>query len=449
MTRAYPAYRDSGVEWLGRVPAHWEVIKLARAVPDISSGTTPLSQNPKYYDDGDISWVNTGDLNDSDLLDCKRQVTAAAIDEHSALKVYPAGSVIIAMYGATIGKLSLVHFPACVNQACCVFGVSPIIHQKFLFFWLLGFRARIISMASGGGQPNISQDILRNLRLSLPPLPEQQAIAAFLDREVGKIDGLVEEQRRLIALLAEKRRAVISHAVTRGLNPAAPLKPSGVDWLGNIPAHWAVGKLGYYSKLQSGFAFPSEAFGSDGVAVVKMTNLDRGRADLSDAARIPESDALLRVALRENDLVWGMSGSVGETGSLGNFARISVDDLPCQLNQRVGRFLNMINTLSLDFLEIIIQARYFKEQILLWVTGTAQFNISSEQVESCKIAVPPQDEQAGIVRHLKEKLVGFDALSAEADRAVALLLERRAALISAAVTGKIDVRALARDTEAA
>jgi type I restriction enzyme S subunit len=217
-------------------------------------------------------------------------------------------------------------------------------------------------------------------------------------------------------------------------------KDSGIDWLGEVPEHWRVSKLGYASKLRGGFAFSAADFGIDGIVVIRMNNLKRGQVDLTEAARIPESCCNQAVALAEGDLIWGMSGSTGATGSLGNYARVRADDLPCQLNQRVGRFVVDKSFLDLDFLENVIQTAYFYEQVMLLVTGTAQFNVSSEQVESCSIALPTVNEQRAIAKFLNHETAKIDALTTEAQRAIDLLQERRTALISAAVTGKIDVR---------
>ena len=300
--------------------------------------------------------------------------------------------------------------------------------------------AQWVSSIGGATFSALNLGPLARTTILIPPLPEQTAIAEFLDRETGKIDGLVAEQRRLMELLKEKRQAVISHAVTKGLNPHAPMKPSGIEWLGDVPAGWVIGKLSYACKLRGGFAFAAADFGTEGVAVVKMNNLKRGRLDLTEAARIPESSCNGSVALLEGDLVWGMSGSTGETGSLGNFARVRADDLPCQLNQRVGRFQVDSSKLDLNFVEQVIQTPYFYEQIMLLVTGTAQYNVSSEQVQSCIFVLPPVAEQTAIAKFLDTELAKFDTLTAEAQRAIDLLQERRTALISAAVTGQIDVR---------
>lgn len=216
--------KPSGIEWLGDVPEHWGVWKLTHAFEKIGSGTTPKTDNREYYDDGTHPWVNTGDLNDGDLTDCEKKITDLALSDHTTLRTYPPGSVVIAMYGATIGKLAILQFPASVNQACCVFSGKLTIEYKFLFFWLLAYRPQIISLASGGGQPNVNQDILRGLRVACPALAEQETIIEFLEAETAKFDTLTAEAQRAIDLLQERRTALISAAVTGQIDVRPPPK---------------------------------------------------------------------------------------------------------------------------------------------------------------------------------------------------------------------------------
>lgn len=218
--------KDSGVEWLGEVPAHWRVWKIAHAFGSIGSGTTPRSDNLSFYENGNTPWLNTGDLNDGELYKCERSVTKIALAEYSTLKLYRENSLAIAMYGATIGKLAILRFSTTVNQACCVFGESEIVSIKFLFYWLFAFRRQIISLAIGGGQPNISQETLRNLRLACPNMAEQSSIIDYLDLESAKFDELAEKSNRAIEMLQERRTALISAAVAgkidvRDWQPAA------------------------------------------------------------------------------------------------------------------------------------------------------------------------------------------------------------------------------------
>ena len=206
--------KPSGIELLGDIPEHWELWKLSSKFKDISSGTTPQAGNDRFYENGEYPWINTGDLNDSFLHSCKKKVTQTALDEHSVLKLHPPGVLIMAMYGATIGKLGIISFEACCNQACCVIGTSKSVETKYLFYWLMGNRTEIVNRAYGGGQPNISQDVIKRLRITCPPSKEQTAIANYLDEKTSKIDQLVSNLENQIEQLEEVIKIEIYNAVT-------------------------------------------------------------------------------------------------------------------------------------------------------------------------------------------------------------------------------------------
>ena len=206
--------KDSGVEWIGEIPEGWEVRKLSYCFDIIGSGTTPSSDDESYYMEGTIPWIITGDLNDSILEDASKRITESAFHEHSALKMFPKNSIIIAMYGATIGKLAITTFDACTNQACCVLTKSKIVDIKFLFYWFLANRNEIISRSYGGGQPNISQEVIRSLKIQVPPIQQQIAIVAYLDKQTTRINSTVSKIETKIALLLEYKKSLIHHAVT-------------------------------------------------------------------------------------------------------------------------------------------------------------------------------------------------------------------------------------------
>ena len=205
--------KDSGVEWIGEIPAHWKLYKITQIFNLISSGTTPASTNLEYYD-GSIPWVNTGDLNDGYIYDTPKKVTEIALIECSALKLFPVNTLLIAMYGATIGKLGITKIVASTNQACCALANPQNAIVKFVFYWFLANRNNIISMAYGGGQPNISQNLIKSLRVPLPKIEEQKSIVSFLDQKTAEIDSLIADIQIQIAKLKEYRQALISEAVT-------------------------------------------------------------------------------------------------------------------------------------------------------------------------------------------------------------------------------------------
>jgi type I restriction enzyme S subunit len=256
----YPAYKESGVDGIENMPTHWEV-RRATWLFTIGSGTTP-SDDPTYYG-GEIPWITTSELRESVIDSTERTVTQRALLEFPSLKMHPKGSVAVAMYGATIGRLGILGIPATVNQACCVFSNPKRIDARFWFYWLQMRRDHLISLGYGGGQPNLSQGLLRSIRVPTPSLAEQKKIIAFLDQETGKIDALVAKKERLIELLQEKRTALITRAVTKGLDPGIPMKDSGIQWLGNIPGHWDTCRLKTIYSLFNGFAFDGNLFSRD------------------------------------------------------------------------------------------------------------------------------------------------------------------------------------------
>jgi len=208
----YPAYKPSGVEWLGEVPAHWEVRKLRALFTKTGSGTTPSGE--EFYG-GDIPWVVTGDLNDSVLSNTTRTVNARAIEAFSALRLYPKDSLIIAMYGATIGRTAILGIEACTNQACCVLAEprkGVLVH--FIQAVIISAKEYLIRQGYGGGQPNINAEIVHSLRIPMPPSEEQTAIVEYLDDQTAKIDAAIAASRREIELLREYRKRLIADVVT-------------------------------------------------------------------------------------------------------------------------------------------------------------------------------------------------------------------------------------------
>ena len=206
--------KDSGVEWIGEIPEDWELRKISQSFDIIGSGTTPKSQEERYYDAGDVPWVITGDLNDDILNDTSKKITKEAFRDYSTLKMYQKNSLIIAMYGATIGKISLLNFEACVNQACCVLANSKILKSRFVFYWFLGNKNSIISLSYGGGQPNISQDVIKTLKIQVPPKEKQSEIVRHLEQETSKLDLTIQKIQEHIKLLEEYKKSLIHHVVT-------------------------------------------------------------------------------------------------------------------------------------------------------------------------------------------------------------------------------------------
>lgn len=262
--KQYDSYKDSGVEWIGEVPSHWEVMKTSLAFHGIGSGTTPSTSKKEFYDDNDgYYWLQTGDLNDGLINDTSKKITKLAISQCN-LKFYPIDSIVIAMYGATIGKVGILGIKTATNQACCVLPANKNMNFKFAFYEFLACKPALLVSAIGGGQPNISQDVIRKQKIAIPPLLEQNIIATYLDKKCSEIDNVISAQQKRIALLQELKQSVITHAVTKGLNPNVEMDATEEDWINRLPASWGKAKLKYYIHLVNGRAYSQPELLSEG-----------------------------------------------------------------------------------------------------------------------------------------------------------------------------------------
>ncbi|MBE3994761.1 restriction endonuclease subunit S [Vibrio parahaemolyticus] len=431
--KAYPEYKDSGIEWVGDIPKDWSMWKLAHAFNEIGSGTTPPTSNEEWFK-GDIPWITTGELREKVIVDTKKKLTKDTLKAFPTLRKYPVGSVAIAMYGATIGRLGIFGIEATTNQACCVMTHSKQINNKYLFYWLWAFKEDIIRLSSGGGQPNINQEKVASLRVSAPVSKEQQKIANFLDHETAKIDTLITKQEKLIELLKEKRQAVISHAVTKGLNPDAPMKDSGVEWLGEVPEHWDMKRLKYLGEAKNGLTYSPDDVVSqeEGVLVLRSSNIQGAKLSFTDNVYV-DMDIPSRIRTKENDLL--ICSRNGSRKLIGKNALITKE----AVDMAFGAFMVIFRSEVNPYLYWVLNSPLFEYQSGSFLTSTIN-QLTIGNLEGMEVPLPPKKEQEDIKAYLINKTSKFDQLINKAVYKVKLLNERKTALISAAVTGKIDVR---------
>ena len=303
-------------------------------------------------------------------------------------------------------------------------------------------RINTKSIKQTSGIQNLDSQQYLDERVGFPPLAEQTRIAAFLDRETAKIDGLVAEQQRLIDLLKEKRQAVISLAVTKGLNPAAPMKPSGIEWLGDVPAHWTVNKLGRAVFMQEGPGLRTWQFTDEGTRVICVTNITENGIDFSLLQKFISTEeynsSYHHFTVNSGDVLLSSSGnSWGKVAIYNGEEAVILNTSTIRLNESKGV------PLTRDFIALILQSVSVREQLELAMTGSCQPNFGPSHLNRLMVAIPERAEQVLIVVVTKKKFEALNVLITEAQRAIDLLHERRTALISAAVTGQIDVRHLA------
>ena len=448
--RPYPAYKDSGEEWIGEVPASWDVCALNYRY-EVALGkmldekrVTGAFLAP-YLRNTDVQWgrINTVDLPTMDF----------------------AGDDLI-RYALRRGDLLVCEGGEVGRAAIWEGGLEPCFYQKalhrlrprrpdlespnFLFYILRGAASRGIFAGSEGRSTiaHLTAEALRRYRFPFPPPAEQSAIAAFLDRETGKIDALVAEQERLMALLKEKRQAVISQAVTKGLNPNAPMKPSGVEWLGDVPEGWEVTRLKFLAHVQGGIAKGRDVSNVITIEVpyLRVANVQDGYLDLNEITMIHiEPHELDRYALRAGDVLMNEGGDFDKLGR-GAIWHGEID--PCIHQNHV--FAVRPYDIEPEWVTLVTSADYGRFFFMSYAKQSTNLaSISSTNLQEIPVVCPPRDERLRILEHVKVETAKLDTLTTEATRAIGLLKERRAALISAAVTGKIDLRGLAPPAEAA
>ena len=413
--------KDRGVAWLGQIPEGWEVRKVSRIFNKIGSGTTPNTSEKKYYKDGIIKWVNTGDLNDGVLEDCEKTISTIAMKELSSLTIYPANSLVVAMYGATIGKISILNFDSTVNQACCVLTNSDVANNVFIFYWFIANKKNIINLGYGGGQPNISQDIVRSLKIPLPPQKIQNKIVTYLDEKTAQIWKFVDDKKKMIGLLKEQKQAIIHQAITKGINKNAKMKDSGIAWLGQIPEGWKMLKFKFLYKASMGATILAQDLIENGqIPVYSATESDKIFGYVNDSSVILEKD----------DLVIPARGN-----SIGNLMIVKEERATSTQTTIYAKKLRD-NKNNIDF--IFHYCKSLANHLFEYeVTAIPQITVG--QVKENPMLIPPIEIQKKIVAHIKKETSQIDTAIKKIEQEIELVEEYKKSLIFHAVTGKITI----------
>lgn len=419
----YPEYKNSGVEWLGEVPGRWEVKRLKRNLLLLTE-KTERREHPVALENIE-SWSGR-------FIETETEFEGEGVAFERGdilfgkLRPYLAKAYLAETAGEAVGDFHVMHPTQEVDGR---FAQYQILNRDFITI--------VDGSTFGAKMPRVSWDFLCNMPLATPPKTEQQTIAAFLDRETGKIDALIAEQQRLVELLAEKRQAVISHAVTKGLNPNARMKDSGIEWLGVVPEHWEVGPLKRYWSVTDCKHVTAE-FVEDGIPLASIREVQSRWVALEEAKCTTEYFYELLIeggrCPLPGDLIFSRNATVGEV------AQVNSNHPRFAMGQDVVLLRKLSSEYSSDYLQHVIRSPIIILQLANMMIGSTFKRINVEEIRSFIVPFPSTKEQAEIATFLESETERFDSLTAEANRAIELLKERRSALISAAVTGKIDVR---------
>jgi len=416
------------------VPANWTITPL-KGCFTIYGGSTPKSDEAAFWD-GEIVWVSPADLSKLSTLyinDSARKITDAGLSS-CGTKLVPEGSIVLSTR-APIGSLAIAKTELCTNQGCKSLVPKAGVDELFYAYCLLASTEALNLRGKGTTFLELSADELGAFKVPLPPFDEQAAVAAFLNRETGKIDILIAEQEKLLALLAEKRQATISHTVTRGLNPDAPMRDSGYAWMSLVPAHWAVAGLGYIASVENGTT-PSrdvEEYWRDG-NIPWLASGEVNQLHIRDATEYITDAALKNCSLRLLPVGTVIVGMIGQGKTRGMSARLLIS---ATINQNLAAICPGPR-MDGGYLLYVFHAVY--EWLREAGRGGNQAAMNCQMLSSLRIPVPPIEEQRAILDFIEAETTRLDALKAEVERGIELLRERRSALVSAAVTGKIDVR---------
>lgn len=432
---AYPDYKDSGVPWLGEVPVSWSVERFRHVFRESGEKIESEVIGPMLSVSG-YRGIEVKEYDDEN----RRRLD----EELIGYRIVRRGQLVVNTMWLNYAGLGVSDHEGHVSPAYRSYWTERDVDRRYIHhlmrssIYVQGYTRLLTGIRPNSLQ--MSRDDLMDFPVVVPPRVEQTAVAAFLDRETAKIDALVAEQERLIALLKEKRQAIISDAVTKGLNPHAPMKDSGIEWLGEIPAHWEVMALKRAcSMVRDGTHQPPSRV-DDGVPLLSVRNVQNDRFTfLSDDSQISYEDyaELARSFVpAAGDVLLAIVGA-----TLGKSAVVEpgMSDFHIQRSLAIFRPKTFLHS---QWLHNAFRSTGFQK--LLWnnVGYSAQPGIYLGALANFRIAVPPRTEQDKILEQLKPQETAFNALLADAQAAITLLQERRAALISAAVTGKIDVRGL-------
>lgn len=420
--------KDSGIEWIGDIPAHWDV-KRIKDIAYLGSGTTPKSSNEKYYD-GTHPWLITGDVQNRLIERNENFITDLALAEIPNLKLYPAKTVLLAMYGGgTIGNVGLMTYPAYINQACCAMIPKSGIYEKYLFYYLRTKYSRIISTGVGGTQINLSQNKIAAYPIAVPPFKEQQTIADYLDKKTAEIDKQITALEKKSDAYQRLKRSLISEVVTRGLNPTAVLKDSGIEWIGEIPEHWVI------KRFKEMFRHYSTGFTPDSKDVNYFADDEINTwvtiADLVDKYIVDSNMYLSDKAINDyapilspkGSLLFSFKLSVGKTAFAGKnlYTNEAIVTIPPQRNNDLRYFYYLIpEACANNATENIYGAKMLNQKI----------------IANMILFAPPIDEQRAISDYLDKKTAEIDSNISAISSKIDAYKRLKQSLIDEVVMGK-------------
>ena len=434
----YAEYKDSGVEWLGEIPSHWEKILFKRVVLQVKDGTHGTHQR---VEEGSYLLSAKNVFNHGIEIGLTESRIPNKDYQEIVSNGFPKKGDILVTCVGTIGRSCVYTFekPIAFQRSVAFLRLNSQCDSKYYKYFIESkqYQSQLESLIKSSAQGGVYMGDLINTVVANCDFLEQKQISNFLDHETAKIDQLIEKQQQLIELLKEKRQAVISHAVTKGLNPNVPMKDSGVAWLGEVPEHWEVTRFAYQIFYQEGPGILAVDFHETGIPLLRIQNVKSDFVSNDYKTYLLPSKVLSKwdhYRVEKGDLIISCSAS---TGLVSEVDESTVGAIPytglIRLKPRTRKIIS-------QYIKLLVQSDLFFEQIEVLQTGSTIQHFGPFHLQQMYISLPPNEEQEVICLEVKNRVRDIENLILKAESAIQLMQERRIALISAAVTGKIDVR---------
>lgn len=427
----YDTYKPSGVQWLGEIPSHWEMLPGLAIFKENKEKNSNLAVNT-------VLSLSYG------KIVVKKDIDEGLVPaEYNTYQIVHPGYIIIRCTDLQNDKVSLrtglVKDDGIITGAYLGLVTNGKYNSSFIHYFLHAWDiTKEIYRHGNGLRQSLSWLDLRRLPILIPPIAEQTAIANYLDTATAKIDAAIAQQQKMIDLLNERKQIIINRAVTKGLNPNAKMKDSGVEWIGDVPKHWEVRKLGHCIDILPGYAFSSQDFAENGIKLLRGINVTPEKLRWEDSVYWNKTidNSLNKYLLEEDDLVLGLDRPWIGSGT--RVVLVNKEDLPCLLVQRVCR-IRPTNKMSIKFVYYLLSNKLFYNALSIDTTGVSVPHISTEQIKKVVMPIPRLSEQNSIVEYIEIHIASINKAIQAANKQISLLQERKQIIINEMVTGKVRV----------
>lgn len=424
----YNSYKETGIDWIGDIPVDWHTVSL-KWISNIYSGGTPSKNKPEYWTNGTIPWLNSGTVNQWDISKASEYITEEAL-ENSSAKWIKEKAILIALagQGKTKGMVGQLQFKATCNQSLGVIDPFSSELKRYLLYWLHNNYQNIRNLGGGDKRDGINLEMIGTIPVPLPTKSEQTQIANYLDRKTTEIDQLIADKKALVELYKEEKTAIINQAVTKGINPYAKMKDSGIEWLGQVPEHWEVKRIKNICKVRQGLQIPIDkrlmTFEEGSFEYITIRSINNPK-DAKQYILNPAEN----VICTKDDVLMARTGATG----------IPIIDVEGVFHNNFFLIDYDRNKVERMYLYYFLKSSLIYEYLLLVAGTTTIPDLNHGAFYSTPFFTIGKEEQTQIVKFIETEFCKVDKKIVKAEKYISLLNEYRTALISEVVTGKIKV----------